>query len=346
MFKSKIIIIFLGALSVTLLLNFQRMVIAIQGNSLSSSLGLTKEVLIFRMILMFGYACLLLGVNLSWKNNWFPAPSVRQKLSLVAVNSGILLLGIIVAIALKLQHSSAVYEQKQIIFATVINYLVVHPILLLLARFINLTFKQQQNLLEKEQAKQKALQHQLAAIRSQINPHFLFNSLDSLTALIREQSDRALAFVDQLSWLLRSTLQRSNEDFLPLAEEWEYLESYIFLQKERFGEKFKVDIRIPDDWKKESVPSFSLQLLVENAIKHNIASSKQPLMVEIFPENEQLKVRNRIQKRGDAPVSTGTGLANLSVRFRMLKKRDIQILQDEHFFTVSLPIKSHESDLS
>ncbi|MEM8892267.1 MAG: histidine kinase [Bacteroidota bacterium] len=346
MLKRKTQIIILGALSVTVLMNFQRMVIAAQGNDLSTALGLTMDVLFFRMLVMFGYACLLLNINLSWKGSGVPISSQKSKTFLFLVNLAIFIAGVFVATAFKFQLGANTYERRYLLAATLINYLIVTPILLLLARFINLTFQQQENLLEKEQVKQKALQHQLAAIRTQINPHFLFNSLDSLTALIRENSDRALAFVDQLSWLLRSSLQRNEEDFIRIEEELAYLESYIYLQKERFGSKFKVDIRIPDLWKEELIPSFSLQLLVENAIKHNIVSTQNPLVVEIYADEEFLLVRNRIQKRRDAVTSMGTGLANLSMRFKLLKKREVQILKEELHFTVKLPIRENESHFS
>ncbi|MEO1414823.1 MAG: histidine kinase [Bacteroidota bacterium] len=222
------------------------------------------------------------------------------------------------------------------------DFLIVHPILLLFARFIKLNFQQQQLLLEKEQAKQSALQHQLEALRTQINPHFLFNALNSLTVLIRKKSDRAIPFVHQLSWLLRATLHRSDEDLITIQNELEYLESYTFLQKERFAEKFRVDVQIPEKWKKELIPSFSLQMLAENAIKHNIVSSEYPLLIEIYPEGEYLIIRNQIKKRRDASEGTGIGLFNLSIRFKLLKKRDIQISQDKNHFIVKLPIQKDE----
>ena len=261
----------------------------------------------------------------------------------IAINAGILILGVTALTILKQIFSPGFFEGRQLFFMTFFAYLIVQLILLLISRVINLNFQHQQNLLEKEQAKQKALQHQLQALRTQINPHFLFNALNSLNALIRQKSENASTFVDKLSWLLRSTLQQSEKDYISLQDELEYLEAYAFLQKERFGEKFNVDIRIPEDWKKEMIPSFSLQLLVENAIKHNVVSKRQPLLVEIYTEEEFLIVKNKIQERRDAVESTGTGLGNLSTRFKLLKKRTIEILKDEQYFSVKLPILDDES---
>jgi two-component system LytT family sensor kinase len=326
--KNKTQIIILGALAVTILMNFQRVLLVFAAQDKFTELsGLTIEALVLRIIIFFIYAYILLSFNITWKNKWGKSRFVS-----FAINLGLFVLTVIVTTRSMVYLSTNSLEKGQVFIITLTNFLVVHPILLLLASFIKLSFQQQQIILEKEQAKQSALQHQLEALRSQINPHFLFNALNSLTVLVRNKSDRALPFVDQLSWLLRATLLRKDEDFITIQNELEYLESYIFLQKERFGEKFNVDIQVPENWKKELIPSFSLQLLAENAIKHNIVSTNQPLLLEIYPNGEYLIIRNQIHKRRDATEGTGLGLVNLSVRFKLLKKRDIQIKQDSTYF--------------
>lgn len=339
--KNKITII--GALVVTTLMNFPRLLITLRESELTSGFGLTLGDVLLRSIVMFCFSWLVLSFNLVWKNQWH-GQKIRSQLSTdIAINAGILILGVTALTILKQIFSPGFFEGRQLFFMTFFAYLIVQLILLLISRVVNLNFQHQQNLLEKEQAKQKALQHQLQALRTQINPHFLFNALNSLNALIRQKSENASTFVDKLSWLLRSTLQRSDKDFISLQDELEYLEAYIFLQKERFGEKFNVDVCIPEEWKKEMIPSFSLQLLVENAIKHNVVSKRQPLLVEIYTEEEFLIVKNKIQERRDAVESTGTGLGNLSTRFKLLKKRTIEIFKDEQFFSVKLPILDDES---
>jgi two-component system, LytTR family, sensor kinase len=333
-------VILLGALAITILMNFQRgLLILVNQKDFAANFGVTLEALLLRMLFFFGYACLLLSFNILWKER---SPFLGRKASHVLTNLGIFLLGVMVTATVMANFLSDGIEQRHVFVIITTDFLIVHPILLLFARFIKLNVQQQQLILEKEQAKQSALQHQLEALRSQINPHFLFNALNSLAVLIRTQSDRALPFVDQLSWLLRATLLRSEDDFISIQHEQEYLESYVFLQKERFGDKFKVDIQIPEAWKRELIPSFSLQLLAENAIKHNVVSSQQPLLLEIYPNGDSLIIRNQIQKRRDATQGTGLGLLNLSVRFKLLKKRDIQISQDSTYFTVKLPILKHE----
>ena len=343
MLKNETQTILFGALAITILMHFQRVILVLADREgLAAKMGVTIEAVMLRMLLFFAYGCLLLSFNITWKDKW-KAPFLGRKAFYITTNFGLFMLGVITTTVVMVNFLSGSFENKHVFAIITTDFLVVHPILLLLARFVNLSFQQQQTILEKEQAKQSALQHQLEALRSQINPHFLFNALNSLTVLIRTKSDRALPFVDQLSWLLRATLLRSENDFIPIQNELEYLESYIFLQKERFGEKFKVDIQIPENWKKECIPSFSLQLLAENAIKHNVVSTHQPLLLEIYPNGTDLIIRNQIHKRRDATQGTGLGLLNLSVRFKLLKKRDIRINQDENYFTVKLPILKHES---
>lgn len=342
MLKNKTKIIILGALAITILMHFQRVILVLADREgLAAKMGVTIEAVMLRMFFFFVFAFLVLSFNIRWKNKW-NAPFKRQKVFNITINFVLFILGVITTTVVMVNFLSDSFENKHVFAIITTDFLVVHPILLLLARFVNLSFQQQQTILEKEQAKQSALQHQLEALRSQINPHFLFNALNSLTVLIRTKSDRALPFVDQLSWLLRATLLRSENDFIPIQNELEYLESYTFLQKERFGDKFEVDIQVPENWKKELIPSFSLQLLAENAIKHNVVSTNQPLLLEIYPNGEYLIIRNKIRKRRDVTEGTGLGLLNLSVRFKLLKRRDIQINQDEDYFTVKLPILNNE----
>ena len=343
MFQNKTKITILGALVVTALMNFPRLLITIRETELATSFGLTMGDVFLRSAVMFCFAWLVLSFNLSWKNKWLVNQSRNRMATDIAMNGAILILGLTTLTLLKQVFSSGFQEKRQFFFMTLFSYLIVHFILLLVARLVNLNFQHQHNIIEKEQAKQKALQHQLQALRTQINPHFLFNALNSLNALIRQKSDKASTFVDKLSLLLRSTLQRSDKDFITIQDELDYLETYIYLQKERFGDKFSVDIQIPEEWTKELIPSFSLQLLIENAIKHNVISKKQPLSVEIYTEGNYLVLQNLLQERRDSVESTGTGLSNLSTRFNLLKKRAIQILKDEQHFSVKLPILNDES---
>jgi len=321
MFQKKKIIIF-SALSVSLLLNIPRFLIILTRKDLVEDFGFTYREAVLRLVVMFLFSWVVLTYNIHWKLKWQSRYPINTKFFNISVNAFFLLAGVTFLTLMKRQISGFVLDKQSYFFVSFFIYLVVLILLLLLSWLVNLTAQHQQSIIEKEQAKQNALHHQLEALRSQVNPHFLFNTLNSLNTLIRQQPDKASVFVGKLSLLLRATLQQSDKDYISLEEELDYLEAYVFLQKERFGEKLDVEISIPNDIKKVRIPSFSLQLLVENAIKHNVVSSHQPLRVNIYVEDKFLIVSNPIQKRSDAVESIGKGLSSLSTRFQLLKKEE------------------------
>ncbi len=334
--KQKIILI--SALAISLLLNIPRVLIILKRQDLAESFGFNFYEVGLRVIIMFCFSLAVLSYNINWKTYWPAKSSSLALLRNVLINGFLLLLGVAAMTFSQQFVGEYLYDLNSFLFITFFVYMVVLIILLLLSWLVNLTSRHQQSIIEKEKAKQQALYHQLEALRSQFNPHFLFNTLNSLSTLIRNKPARASVFVDKLSWLLRATLQQSDKDFITLQEELDYLAAYVFLQKERFGEKLQVVINVPEDWKQQMVPSFSLQLLVENAIKHNVVARKQPLTVDIYSQEGYLIVGNPIQERSDRVESTGKGLSNLATRFRLLKKKDLQIEKTAQLFLVKLPI--------
>ena len=335
-------IILFSAVAIALLLNIPRILIASMRTDLAQNFGLTYSDIAVRIVVMFFFSWTVLSYNVFWKMRLKLRTPTQDILRDIAINVLLLLAGVITLVSCKDLFFDLKMDTRSYFFLSFFIYLFVLVLLLLLSWLINLTAQHQQSIIEREHAKSKALHHQLEALRAQVNPHFLFNALNSLNSLIRQKSDKASMFVDKLSLLLRATLQQSDKDDISLQEELNYLNAYVFLQKVRFGEKLNIDIRIPDEWKKEMIPSFSLQLLVENVIKHNVISNKQPLEVKVFTDRHFLVVSNPIQKRTDSAESIGMGLSNLSTRFQIMRKEDIQIERTENTFLVKLPI--YESD--
>ena len=189
---------------------------------------------------------------------------------------------------------------------------------------------------EKEQLERAHLASQLEGLRNQVNPHFLFNSLNTLTYLIPEAPDKAVRFVQQLSKVYRYVLESRDEQVIPLQTELEFLQSYIFLLRERFGDNLQVEIGDMPERKMAIVP-LTLQMLFENAIKHNVISTQKPLKIEVFTENGRLIVRNNLQKKNQVMDSTGVGLQNIRDRYRMLTEHEIEVIASQQYFTVLLP---------
>ena len=194
------------------------------------------------------------------------------------------------------------------------------------------------SIIEKEQLKQDTLQAQVNALRIQVNPHFLFNNLNTLSAVIPEDPVQAVNFVQQLSKVYRHILEVKDEQHILLKEELEVLEAYAFLMKTRFGNNLEISIQVAEEKLRQRIVPLSLQILMENAIKHNIVSSAKPLHIAIYTENGRLIVRNTLQKKNQAMESTGLGLDNIRSRYRLLGDRAVEVEAGPASFTVSIPL--------
>jgi two-component system LytT family sensor kinase len=191
---------------------------------------------------------------------------------------------------------------------------------------------------EKELLKRESLQAQLYALKTQVNPHFLFNNLNTLSAVIPDNPGAAIAFVQQLSKVYRHILEVRDEQSILLKEELEVLEAYAFLLKTRFGENLNISIQVADELLQQRIVPLSLQILMENAIKHNIVSSAKPLSIEVYAGNEQLVVSNTLQKKNQFVESTGLGLDNIRNRYLLLGNKKVEVEEGPESFTVRIPL--------
>ena len=190
------------------------------------------------------------------------------------------------------------------------------------------------------QLKRENVESQFAALKSQINPHFLFNSFNTLITIIEENPRIAVEYVEHLSDFYRSMMAYRERDFITLQEEKELVESFHFLLKKRYEDGFHLINRINGE--PGLVMPLALQLLVENAVKHNIISKTKPLTIEVFRDDDNyVVVRNNIQKKITPESSTHFGLQSLIHRYRLLGERPVIVTDDNHYFTVKVPIK-HE----
>jgi two-component system LytT family sensor kinase len=192
---------------------------------------------------------------------------------------------------------------------------------------------------EKEELVKVQWQIRFNSLKSQVNPHFLFNSLNALSALIEESPPQASQFVDELSKMYRYLLQANDRELILLCTELKFIESYVHLLQTRHGAGLNVKLNVSDDYLDSSLPPLTLQLLVENAVKHNIVMPNRPLLIEISTtEAGQLRVRNNLQRKNGRSVSNGVGLANIAAKYRMLTQTDILVEDQDEHFTVLLPL--------
>lgn len=220
---------------------------------------------------------------------------------------------------------------------TKFNYEILLIVLFFIARVLRLQADQQESRIENERLKQQNLQNELNALKNQIDPHFLFNSLNSLTSLIRDNKT-ATQFVKKLSYMYRYILQSGDSDLVSIREELKYLDSYAYLMETRYRDRLHIDVHIGEDYLDRKVPPMALQLLVENAVKHNEISGSNPLTVNIFDKNGSLFVENVIRPRTNLADGTKNGLANLQKRYELLLKEKLVVRTTDNVFSVELPL--------
>ncbi len=199
--------------------------------------------------------------------------------------------------------------------------------------------QRQQIVVENERLKTENLSTRYNMLMGQINPHFFFNSLNSLAMLVRERDDeRALKYIDQLSYTFRYIIQNGQCGVTTLREELEFAEAYIYLFKIRYEDKLFFDFDIDPKYENWTLPALSLQPLIGNTVKHNSITTKNPLNVSIRVVDGVLEIENPKHKKLDVEPSTGIGLENLSSRWEIVIGKPIEVIEDEKRFMVRLPL--------
>ena len=198
--------------------------------------------------------------------------------------------------------------------------------------------------LQAEMLKKENLQSQLDSLKQQVNPHFLFNSLNTLSSLIRKDVDRAELFLDELSKVYRYLLRNNEGGLTDLATELQFIQSFFHLMKTRYGHALQMELRIAEDARSGLLPPLTLQLLVENAIKHNRIDKSHPLVITLETDRQgQLLVKNNLQKKAVSLPSNKIGLSNIAAKYKLLGQPAISITETETDFIVTIPLlKTYE----
>lgn len=194
-----------------------------------------------------------------------------------------------------------------------------------------------------ERLKQETLLAQFETLKTQVNPHFLFNSLNTLTAIIPEDPKLAVDFVQKLSSFYRYLLQFRDQALVSVETEVESIEAYLFLQHMRFGESLNWKLHIRQEDKSALIPPLSLQILVENVVKHNTLSRQRPMEIILQSDGKYLEVSNPLQPKRQPEVSTHIGLANISERLRLLGDHTLIIEKSATHFRVKIPLIPYEN---
>lgn len=199
-------------------------------------------------------------------------------------------------------------------------------------------YENQQVVMELERIKSDNLGAQYELLKQQINPHFLFNSLNTLKAMVENGDEEAIDFIIKLSNFYRFTLESRKLDLIHVSDEMDILNAYLFLQKARFDGGFTFTNEMDSQLLQTLMPPFTLQLLIENCIKHNVVSLQKPLHIRLYDEGGKIVVENQIQPKAGEVNSLGVGLQNIDLRYHHLLNQHIEINNDQKIFQIKLPV--------
>ena len=216
--------------------------------------------------------------------------------------------------------------------------IIILSIVLLTVYIVELFQQSQRVYLENARLREENVTTQLAALQAQINPHFLFNSLNSLAAIIRTDREESLRFVQRLSEVFRYILRGKQQDLATVRQEIQFLEAYLFMLEKRFGDKLLVVLSVDRAVYERKIPLLALQMLVENAVKHNVITTARPLTVTVASSGSSLTVSNNLQEKRCTEESYGIGLANLDKRYQLVARQSIVIHKTSTTFEVALPL--------
>lgn len=192
---------------------------------------------------------------------------------------------------------------------------------------------------ESDQLKRENLQSQLEGLKGQVNPHFLFNSLNSLSSLISDDPAKAEKFLDEMSKVYRYLLRTNEDGLTTLESEMQFISSYFHLLKTRYGDGLEMETRIHERYQDYQLPPLTLQMLVENAVKHNVIMKNRPLNIMIMTTNSgKLVVTNNLQRKDRQVSSNKVGLTNIVKKYRLMKKEEISVRDDGKEFAVIVPL--------
>ena len=310
---------------------------------LTSALRQNQEPIEDPTVLLFRLSQAATSILFLWyANKWILYNEFRLERVIGKVGSTILLnsmlIGILVVInELLLDRVSEDIPSWLLMIRLTIVTVILNVILRILKNQRERSILKVQNL----ELKAENLNFQIETLKQQINPHFLFNSLNTLLDLIEENQEAAIKYVRSFSNLYRIVLQSAQHDFIPLSDELKFLEYYWELLKVRFQSAIDLKVKINDEKRTYLIPPLCLQFLVENAVKHNESSKMNPLLIELIEDNGFLIVKNKVRLKTYPVTSEKVGLRNLQKRFTLLFK-PIEYGQEQDYFIVKIPLKMDE----
>ncbi len=290
------------------------------------------------LVTLFTEVVYHLNLRLDRVTAWNKRPVYRLNIQILLY----WIIGLLIFTGLRLLYIYLVSAQRFILFSdelTVALFILCAIIVMNFIDFGIILIKQwRYSLAETEKYKKESAEFEFEMLQSQINPHFLFNSLNTLSSLVYEDADRSAEFIRKLSDVYRHVLDSRQKELINISEELSFINSYIFLLELRFDKKLNIEVQIEEKLMDRKIAPLTLQLLVENAVKHNIVSDKKPLNITITHDDSYIIVENPLQIKATKEKGNGMGLRNIASRYRALCGKAIIVNDKNNTFTVKVPI--------
>ena len=306
---------------------------SLNGHVLHKEIGFLEYFKVFTYFLILSESQILFDILFE---KFFPIPKKIRLRLIVQSIIGILLIIIVFQIAshFSIRQSGVPKTNVYLALAIGIVFASMFSMSLIIMRFTEKWIFHQKEI---DHLKQEKLKMDYNSLQDQLNPHFLFNNLSALKSLIIYDQNAAVDFTENFTDVYRYVLQSKNKMVILVKDELEFIKAYIDLHQVRLGNGLKVNIDIHEDDMAFEIAPLTLQLLIENAIKHNITSKDSPLKIDVRIKNDYLIVENNNQKK-ETSYSTHTGLSNLRKRYEILTEREIVIHEDQNIFRANIPL--------
>jgi len=306
--------------------------------------SLTQAIAISSMSIMITLLTSFTNLGLAILTGHLYKNGAKYKLAFVIISNTINTLIAIIIVFIYCEVRDVTFASETIFFI-IVDLVILNTLVLMMQNFVLVNYAKTKAEIENSRLKVANIEASNQLLRQQIHPHLLFNSLSILLSLIISDSAAAEKYLINLSDFLRRSISNQNKKIVKIEDELKFCKDYIELQKVRFGNAISYSVDIPENIQEnKSVLAFSIQPLLENAIKHNELTNENPLIISIKENNGWIKVSNRKQIKRFKEVSTETGLANLSERYQLLANEDIIIEENDLEFSVILKIIENESN--
>lgn len=331
--RSKWILIGVG------LLSFLTMIVFLTSRGDTSMIHLGENVLrSFPFVIGIAYVDYLL-VKYIYSTKWFYNHLILRILfEFIALSVLAILFAWIGSFPFKYNHDWAEYIQLMFYGETVMPAITMNIFAITIIEFFVQNQQSKQREIEFERLQNDNLKMQYQQLKGQINPHFLFNSLNALVSLINKDPERATIYTQKLSEVYRYVLAHDRQDTLKVNDEIAFIRNYIDILHIRFDKGLQVEIDVSEQDLDREVSPMALQILVENAVKHNVVSASKPLSVAISTDGEYLTVINNVSPRSRVGNSTGIGLRNLSEKYKIIANKDMIVEKSQSQFIVKIPL--------